>query len=429
MPSELTAATPMTVLEGVPAEAEASGSERPALLFCARRPPFPLVTGARLRTHRLLTGLAQVFQTTFVTFGHHPGSPDGHIDRDELRRLLPGIDVVVVPGCGRGKRVRQARTLLSTRSWEYGRYAKEAMHETLQRLTHERRPEVVHFDDLGVAQHGPVSGPVNIYSAHNVEYRILEGTARSSRGLRRQFARIERRKVEPLERQVWQTMSFCLACSELDAAAMREGGARVVVCPNGADPVDPLPTPRRQPSEPLRLLFIGAVNYRPNQLGLEWFIREVLPGLRDRVPVTVDVVGSPPRKLAGASEVVLHGRVPSVEPFYRRAHVVIVPVLYGSGTRLKVIEAMAYRRPLVATSAGAEGLPIRSGVHYHEADDPEGFGAALLTLAAQCEHEDGGLEWMLDSARRAVEPLFWPTIARELTRTYLAESAALGRTG
>src|SRR5438477_100386 len=122
------------------AKPETTFSARPRLLFCARRPPFPLVTGARLRTHRLLTGLAEVFQTTFVTFEHHPASPDGRIDRDVLRRLLPGIEVAVVRGCGSGKRLRQARSLLSVRSWEYGRYQIETMRETLERLVEEWRP-------------------------------------------------------------------------------------------------------------------------------------------------------------------------------------------------------------------------------------------------------------------------------------------------
>src|SRR3954454_3873910 len=98
------------------------GPVRPRLLFAARRPPFPLMTGARIRTHRLLTGLAETFETTFVTFEHSPHSPDGQIGSDELRPQLPGIDVVTVPGCGPGKRPRQLASVFSTRSWEYGRY-------------------------------------------------------------------------------------------------------------------------------------------------------------------------------------------------------------------------------------------------------------------------------------------------------------------
>jgi glycosyltransferase involved in cell wall biosynthesis len=383
------------------------------------------MTGARIRTHRLLTGLAEAFETTFVTFEHSPRSPDGHVDGDELRRQLPGIDVVTVRGCGPGKRPRQLASLLSTRSWEYGRYERQNMRETLARLVAERWPHVVHFDDLGVAQLGPLGEGTNVYSAHNVEYRILAGTAETSRALRRQFARLERRKVEPMERRVVQEMDLCLACSEHDAAELRAAGATVLVCPNGADPVEPLAVPTRRPDEPLRLLFVGAVNYRPNQLGLEWFVREVLPliRLRSSSAVEVDVVGSPPRRLAGQEHVTLHGRVPELEPLYRRAHVVIVPVLYGSGTRLKVVEAMAYRRPVVSTTLGAEGLPIIPGRDYLVADEPEAFAAAVLLLAEMSQGDRDRLGDLVSSARRAVEPLLWPRVVAELSASYLALSA------
>ena len=405
------------------AEAAADETERPKLVFAARRAPFPLVTGARIRTHRLLSGLAQRFDTTFVTFEHAPGSPDGHVSREQMLRELPGIKVVCGPGCGPGKRRRQARTLLSRRSWEYGRYWLPAMRSTLEQLVASEQPQIVHFDDLAVAQFGPLAGVVNVYSAHNVEYRILEGTVRTSHGLRRRFAQLERRKVEPVERAVLQSMSLSLACSEIDAADMRAAGARVVICPNGADPVDLLPTPARAAGEPLRLLFVGSVSYRPNQQGLEWFIQEVLPRLRQAgTAVELEIVGAPARSLPAAPEVRVRGVVPSLQPFYEHAHAAIVPVLYGSGTRLKVVEAMAYGRPVVATAIGAEGLPVTAGSDYFQADDADTFSAALLTLANQCEHNRAQLERMLTRARAAVTPLFWPRIVGELAERYRVEA-------
>lgn len=396
-----------------------AGRGRPRLLFCARRPPFPTVTGARIRTHRLLTGLAATFETTFVCFENHPRSPDGHVPADELRRLLPGIEIVTVPGLGPGKRMAQARSVLSSRSWEYGRYRKEAMRDLLERLVEEKSPEIVHYDDLGVAQLGPLGDGVNVYSAHNVEYRVLDGTASNSAGLRRAFARIERRKVEQVERRVWQAMSLSLACSELDSEELRAGGARAIVCENGADPVEPLPPPRREPGGPLRVLFVGAADYRPNQLGLEWFVTDVLPRVRDHGAATVDVVGTPPRRFTCPEGVVLHGRVPSVQPYYERAHAVIVPVLYGSGTRLKVIEAMAYGRPVVSTAAGAEGLPVSPGRHYYEADDTAGFADALVAVSTLAASGGGTLDAMIEGARDAIEPLLWPNVVDRLTRVYL----------
>ena len=81
---------------GADREGEAAG--RPKLLFAARRAPFPLITGARIRSYRLLSGLARHFDTTFVTFEHAEGSSDGHISRHEMEQKLPGINVVSVPG-------------------------------------------------------------------------------------------------------------------------------------------------------------------------------------------------------------------------------------------------------------------------------------------------------------------------------------------
>lgn len=395
----------------------------PALLFVARRAPFPLTSGGRIRAHRLLTGLAKQFDTTFITFEHHPRSPDGHLGRDELTRLLPGIRVVTVQGSGPGKRGPQLRSLLTARSWEFGRYRLPALRAALEAHVPRDRGAILHLDDLAVAQFAPVRGALNVYSAHNVEYRILDGTTQTSRGHRRHFAQVERPKVEREERKVWRSVDLCLAVSDVDATEMRAAGARVGICPNGTDPVEQLAFPTRQGTDPLRILFVGSVAYRPNHRGLEWFIDQVLPELRISVPAELDIVGTPPRSFSSRPGVVVHGAVDSLTPFYERCHVAIVPVLYGSGTRLKILEAMAYGRPVVSTSIGAEGLPIVAGDHYVRADDAPAFTAALTRIAALCSGQGAELERMLARARGAVEAFFWPSIAARLARVYADEIA------
>jgi glycosyltransferase involved in cell wall biosynthesis len=390
------------------------------LLFVALRPPFPLASGARIRSHRLLTGLATVFQVTFLTFEHDERSAEGHMKRPELERLLPGIQVVTVPGRRIPKRLGQLGSLASRRSWTFGRYASEPLARAAADVVGDGAA-IVHLDDLGVASMGPVTGAVNIYSAHNVEQRIVEATIGESKGLRRLFAEVELRKVRREEERAWTSMSLCLAVSELDAAAMRAGGARVELCPNGTDPVDQLPFPGRRADEPLRLLFVGSVDYQPNYTGLRWFLDEVFPRVREIVPAFLDVVGSQRRPLPNVEGVVYHGQVPSVLPFYERAHIAVVPVLFGSGTRLKVIEAMALGRPVVATSAGAEGLAVAPGVHYFGADDGPAFAHALATVGRQTAEAPAVLEALLERARTAVSELFWPQIVSRLAETYHVE--------
>jgi glycosyltransferase involved in cell wall biosynthesis len=150
-------------------------------------------------------------------------------------------------------------------------------------------------------------------------------------------------------------------------------------------------------------------------------VDEALPRLRDHVSAVVDVVGSQRRRLPDAEGVVYHGQVPSVVPFYERAHAAIVPVLFGSGTRLKVVEAMALGRPVVSTTIGAEGLPVQPGVDFLGADDPASFAAALARIANQAANEPAALGRMLDRARTAATSLFWPRIVSRLVDTYQAE--------
>jgi glycosyltransferase involved in cell wall biosynthesis len=388
------------------------------LLFVARRPPFPLANGARIRSHRLLTGLAEAFDTTFLTFEHQESSAEGHLTREELEELLPGVRVVTVPGRRAPKRAGQLRSVASRDSWEFGRYRSDALNAAVSAAVDDGTA-LVHFDDLGVALAGAAAGAVTVYSAHNVEERIMEGNRDRSDGVRRAFAEIELRKIRREEQRAWRSMSLCLAVSELDAAIMRASGARVEVCPNGTDAVDALPFPQRAADEPLRILFVGSVDYGPNYLGIQWFIENVLPRLRETVPAVLDVVGSRRRPLPVVDGVVYHGQVPSVQPFYESAHVTVVPVPFGSGTRLKIVEAMALGRPVVATHVGAEGLPVTDGLDYLAADDADAFARALQRVAAQTAgtgREE--LRNMLVHARVAVRELAWPEIVGRLVELY-----------
>ena len=405
---------------------------RPALVFAARQPPFPATHGAGIRTLRLLTGLAEEFDTVFVTFSH-PGGPTP----SEVTDGLPGIDVVTVATPVVSKRLSQARSVLTPRSWQFGRFPGSALTAAVASAVQRSGAKVLHLDDLAVALPPPPAGPLVAFAPHNVEYRIIQGTAEAAQGPRRFFAEVEWRKIKREEERVWRRTPVCVGVSELDAQVFKAGGApSVEVCPNGTDPVDRLPLLARAPHEAFRMLFVGTASYQPYERGLAWFIRNVLPGVRERVQATLDVVGSPPLNPVTDPSVTYRGRVPSVTHWYEQAHVVVVPVFHGSGTRLKLIEAMALGRPVVSTRLGAEGLPVRPGVHYVAAEKADEFVEALVRLADCYTAPDRGLETMLATSHEATLALTWPNITRGLAAFYAgvverreAVSAAERRTG
>lgn len=393
------------------------------LVFASRQAPLPDDTGSRIRSHRLLTGLARRFPTTLVTFAHDRRSGEHPLDAEALADALPEVEVVAVPGARAPRRLRQARSLASVHSWEWGRYARGRPARLLHAaLALRGDPDtLLHLDDPGVAQAAEGITGMSAFAPHNVEHRIVRDAARTGSAARRAFGALDWRRLAREERRLWRNATVCVAVSELDAAAMRAGGAQdVIVCPNGADPRPAAPPPVREPGDPVRILFVGSTSYEPYRRGLRWFVGEVLPLLRDDVDVRFTVVGGRPRDALEGEGIDYAGRVPELDPFYQQAHVVVVPVFEGSGTRLKIPEAISYSRPVVSTTLGAEGLPLRPGEHFLLADEPEQFARALREAASRLEPGGDGVGELLARAREAIEPLLWPRIADALADAYAA---------
>ena len=395
------------------------------LVFVTSRPPFTRTSGSSLRTHRLITGLCDVFEVTVVALAHGPRAGEQHGDIAELQALLPGAQVVTVEGRTWPKRVGQLRSLPRRRSWEWGRYAVRSLVPAVARHS---PGAIVHIDDLGVAEALSVPADLAAFAPHNVEHAIVRAAAKAAQGPRRLFSELDWRRVAVEEHRAWRQADLCVAVSELDALAMTAGGARrVTVSPNGTDPVDPLPLRQwNRGAEPLRLLFVGTGHYQPNERGIAWFVSEVMPRLRALEDVELDVVGSPPRRPVQHAGVVYAGRVPEVTPWYERAHMAVVPIFEGSGTRLKVVEAMALGRPLVSTKLGAEGLPVAPDAEYVAADDVATFVEAIMGVAADlASGGSSATEARVARARIAAAGLFWPAIARRLSESY-SEIAGAG---
>jgi len=186
------------------------------------------------------------------------------------------------------------------------------------------------------------------------------------------------------ERRIGQTWDHVTLCSDLDASRLGEAiGRPVAVLPNTVDFGHWEPSPA---SGPLNVLFVGTFPYKPNLEGVTWFVEEVWPALNSSHPgrFSLTLAGfDPPEEilaLDGKDGVSVAASPPSLAPYYAAAHVVIVPIFKGSGTRIKVIEAMAKRRPVVGTTIGCEGLGLVDGEHYLDANDPSAFAAALAQL-------------------------------------------------
>ena len=198
------------------------------------------------------------------------------------------------------------------------------------------------------------------------------------------FSAEETRRWRRLQRSSAARVAATVVCSELDAGRARAGGIpRVEVVPNAyrviADPVG-----RREVADPPTVLFQGLLHYPPNAEAARFLVRDVAPILRDLVPgVQVRLVGKTMPALDGLDDpprVTLVGQVPDMAAELAVADVVVVPIHFGSGTRLKVLEAFAQRIPVASTTLGAEGLGAEDGVHLLLGDTADELAGACARL-------------------------------------------------
>jgi len=358
---------------------------RPRALFLSPEAPYPAVGGGALRSASIFEYLAARYAVDVIVF-REPSAPDP-------RAAFPAgmardIHVIELPYHSRSLPVRGARNLvryLAGRVPLNDRFSGFAA--PIAACVGGRRYDLTLIEHFWLAPYYSVlaaqSGRV-VLDLHNVESIFYRRCGRAepwpaSLALRR-FARAS----AALERRWLPRFSLLLAASAEDARSVREisPAARVEVYPN-AIPLVPLPDLADQPA----LIFSGNLEYRPNVSAVRFFRKRIWPLIRECWPGLVwRLVGKNPQAVAkfvaGDARIELVGPVENAIQALASARVVVVPLLAGSGTRVKILEAWAAGRPVVSTSLGAEGLPVRDGEHLLLADNPEDFAAAVSRLLA-----------------------------------------------
>ena len=401
--------------------------ERLKILFLAPFAASPAMFGAQRRVEGLMAALARRHEITAVSV--IPNDGDARAAQRAMREY--SSEVVLVPRPlwdGPGKRLRQLRSLLSSRSFLRGLYDLPALREALGRLLSSQGYDVVNveFPFLAPGFLGkPAPGarrPRLVLDEHNIEFDLARQQASTQGGIaRRVYNALDWRKIRREEIEVWTGSDGVAFCSEADEARARAlvPSMRSMVVPNAVDveyfkprATDPLPDGRT-------VIFFGALNYFPNEDGLLYFLREAWPLIEKSSPkARLKIVGQEPAPaILGhrGPRVEVAGKVDDLRPHLASAAVSIAPLRVGGGTRFKIVEAMAMAKPVVSTSLGAEGIEAEAGRHLLLADDPASFAAAVTRVLG-----DSGLGSRLGKEGRALveERYSWDSSAQSLEALY-----------
>ncbi len=225
-----------------------------------------------------------------------------------------------------------------------------------------------------------------IVDQHNIEYELLQRTyQRETAWSRKWYNWLESRFLKPIEIERCRQADVVLVTSQREYLLLKNMLPRNVikVVPNGVDiEIFQQVSPKETSNQ---IIFTGAMDYYPNIDAVLFFAEQCWPLIQSQVPgASWQIVGRnpPPEvwKLAQLPGVTVTGSVPDVRPYLAASAVAVAPLRIGSGTRLKILEALAMQKAVVSTSIGCEGLTVEPGKHLMVADQPEAFAQSIMEL-------------------------------------------------
>lgn len=353
------------------------------VLMLTARLPYPIDDGWKIRTYHLIKGWnesgAQVDLISFVHPEESGSRPQGFSDLCGDIRLVPREKSYAWSDLFKG--------LVSKIPFTIYNYSEPQMHYEVDQMLADRKYDIIQVEDIVMAQYLPVAdlGVIRILDMHNIESHLLERYAKNEPNfLKKIFALLTSRKLRSYEVDACKLFDKVLICSDEDKNILQQCGIGVPleVLPNGVDCEYFCPPEKN--CEANDLVFVGSMDYHANISGVLYFVHNVFPLILRRHPETLFIIvgKNPPEIIQNLANdhILVTGMVPDVRPYLARARVVVVPLLVGGGTRLKILEAMAWGRPIVATSLGAEGIKASHGENILLADTPPAFAEHVVDL-------------------------------------------------
>lgn len=421
------------------------------ILFLTPQLPYPPNKGTAIRNFNIIKNLAARHELWLLSFaddafwGKNGKAGNGGLENLRvLNQLCRYVDTVPMPRRDRGQRL--ATALFSPAPDLVLRLSSEDFEDKLTQLLSAERFDIVQIEGLEMARLWSNAWsrtrlkerPWLVLDEHNAEY-VLQRRAfqidlgRPARWVGAIYSFLQWAKLRRYERRMCSRMDVVVTVSERDRQQLLKlnPNLHVEVVANGVDVgyFDDLDFGDAALGE-ASLVFTGTMDFRPNVDGVTWFAQAVWPRILRAVPdARFYVVGRNPKPevlgLERIPGIVVTGAVRDIRPFFKGAVLSIVPVRMGGGSRLKILEAMAARVPILSTTMGAEGIDITPGVDIAIADEPEDFAREAVSLL----HDPEKRAALAARGRELVATRYdWPAVVPALDALYqrLGEATSVG---
>ncbi|MCB9453839.1 MAG: glycosyltransferase [Anaerolineaceae bacterium] len=353
--------------------------------------PYPPDSGPKVKTYYVLKYLAEKHDVTLVSFVRETDKPE-HVAH--LRELCQRVITVPITRSPVRDLLFLGKSLLTGQPWMMLRDERPEMRAALAELAAETTFDVVHADQLNMGQYAlPFTNSHKVLDLHNalwVLYKRLSETQSPTNPMKYILLR-DWRLLKRYEGALCRAFDAVTAVSTEDKAALEAAGARkdITVIPIAVDTAEQTQV-NRHPSGP-HIIHIGTMYWPPNIDGINWFLDEIYPLVKQRVPdVRCTLIGArPPASIVERGEqdpsLTVTGYVEDPLPYFEDADMMVVPLLAGGGMRVKILNALSQGIPMVSTTVGCEGIAVTHNDDILVADAPADFAEACVQLVTDAE--------------------------------------------
>lgn len=368
------------------------------ILFLTNLMPYPLDNGGKIKTYSTLTILHEAGHSIdLVCFTENKDKKEQI--PSEIKKICNDV-VQIYLKLTTAENIKYMlamalKSLCSKYSFGVYKYISSDMRDALRDLS-KKNPngyDYVYYDHLQLGVYKDyvdknIPHTKAILDEHNCETLIVERNADMTRSfLKRVFLKIEAYKLKRFEKEMLLCMDTCIVLSHADYNSLKHLCGREFT-----HSIIPIAVPDNRfarneiITDGINILFLGTLTWEPNNQGIIWFMKNVVPLLEEKkINYTLYIVGKNPsyevRQIAeNNGNVIVTGYVESVEEYYNKCHCMVVPLFFGSGQRVKIIEAFSRGMPVVSTTIGAEGLTCRDKVNIDIADDEKMFCESIFRM-------------------------------------------------
>lgn len=351
--------------------------------------PWPLETGKKIRSFNLISRLAKQHDIHYLAYVTLPQ------EREKIDALeKQGIKVISVKDVRTPKWTMKFYlevliNLLSTKPFSTAYHIKKVFIVQMRQAVESLKPDIIHCEWSNLAPF--LAGYENIprvIAAHNVESDIWKRLAENGPDFHTKLlGKVQAKRIERLEREWYPAVEHCIAVSREDQDVIESYGAKVSLVENGVD-LQHYDYQTESEINQNSLVFVASFDTFSNQDGVHFFMNEIFPKIiKQNAGIDIWLVGkNPPDEIKWYSkkysQIHVTGTVPDVRTYIAKCPICIVPLRIGGGSRLKILEAMAMKKPVISTTIGAEGLRIKHGENIILTDTPEDFAQNILVLLA-----------------------------------------------